>query len=186
MKYIGIDEVGVGCLAGPVLVCGLVPKPLFPPVGDSKSYTPKKRAELFWDILNCCEDMSVAWADNLAVDTDGIWGTWETLVRRVARELRSRNGDLDVRLDGNKVPAGLVGAAAIVGGDAVDQVIGGASIVAKVIRDELIEQLHPFYPEYDFKSNKGYTSPKHIEALKAFGPCPLHRHTFIRKILGTM
>lgn len=180
-EYIcGIDEVGRGPLAGPVMAGAVIlPKAArIRYINDSKKLTPKRREELY-DVI---ADMAIAWSIG-AVGPDRIdeinilQATYEAM-RQAVRGLKVRPDILLV--DAVHIP-GLedIRQVSIVKGDAKSQSIAAASIMAKVTRDRLMEEYDRLYPEYHFASNKGYGTKAHIEALKAYGPCPIHRRSFI-------
>ena len=156
----GIDEVGRGPLAGPVVAGAVIlPKDcdiLY--INDSKQLSEKKREELY-DEINILQ------------------ATYEAM--------REAVGKLDpapdlLLNDAVTIPGVEIRQVPIIKGDAKSISIGAASIVAKVTRDRLMEQYADVFPEYDFASNKGYGSAAHIAALKEYGPTPIHRHSFIK------
>lgn len=181
--HIGVDEVGTGALCGPVLVCGVVPRFPFPDFKDSKQYTEGARDDAYLEVLSSVADYEIRWADNKAVDDNGIRNVWHDLVAQVIAALRDRNGWMPAVVDGNVLPWHTVGVTALVKGDQLDPVIAAASILAKVTRDELMRQLDEFYPDYGLAKCKGYGSAEHRAALRRIGPCPVHRNSFISKIL---
>ena len=159
----GIDEVGRGPLAGPVVACAVIlPKDcdiLW--LNDSKKLTAKKREELYDVILEGAVSVGIGMASPERIDEINILqATYEAMRQAVSR--------LSVQ---PQVP--------IIKGDAKSVSIAAASIVAKVTRDRMMEEYDKVLPEYGFASNKGYGSAAHIEALKKYGPSPIHRKTFI-------
>lgn len=180
--YIGVDEVGAGALAGKLMVCGVVPGPDFLGCGDSKKYSRHQREELYPQLIGSAHDYLLMYADAEAIDRLGIWNAWGLVVRDLVQELRRRNGNLPVLVDGTRVPP--VDACIVVkGGDRSDRVIGAASVIAKVTRDrEMIEEAKR-HPGYDWEKNVGYHSKKHVEALQSLGPTPLHRRSFIHNFV---
>ena len=183
-QYIcGIDEVGRGPLAGPV-VAGAVILPkncdiLY--INDSKQLSEKKREELY-DIIT---DKAVAWSVGYAsperIDEINILqATYEAMRQAIA--------NLDVAPDlllndAVNIPLVNIKQVPIIKGDAKSISIGAASIIAKVTRDRLMSDYSTVFPEYDFAGNKGYGSAAHIEALKKYGPTPIHRKSFIKNFL---
>ena len=173
----GVDEVGRGPLAGPVVAAAVVfPKDLIIPyVNDSKKLTETKREELFNHIM--CEAISVGFGsvDNSRIDEINIL---ESTFEAMRQELNVKP-DI-VLVDGNKKIPGLdITQHALIGGDAKCLSIAAASIVAKVVRDRYMKEMDIKYPMYDFASNKGYGSKKHINGIKEFGISPIHRRSFV-------
>ncbi len=179
VKYVaGVDEVGRGPLAGPVVSAAVIlDKDNFPDgLNDSKKLTEQKREALFGEILSSSH---VAWASLNAKTIDEI-NIREASLRamEIAVESLPLSPD-EVLIDGRDVPQALVGVGtAYVKGDARSCSIAAASVVAKVIRDRMMKQAGALFPEYGFAGHKGYGSKSHIEAIKAHGPCPLHRRSF--------
>lgn len=175
----GIDEVGRGPLAGPVVACAVIlPKNhgiLY--LNDSKKLTAKKREELYEVILKEAVSVGIGMAGPARIDEINI-------LQATYEAMRQAVGKLDVvpRLllnDAVTIPGVEIPQIPIVKGDAKSASIAAASIVAKVTRDRMMEEYHKVMPEYNFASNKGYGSAEHIEALKKFGPSPIHRAGFI-------
>lgn len=178
MRYIGVDEVGAGALAGPVMLCGFVADEAFSGAGDSKVYTRAQREELYPRLTTAPDtDFLLLYAEPEAVDRLGIWNAWELVVRDVVEHLRRLHGPLPVRLDGTRDPR-IAGVQPIKDGDATDRVIGAASVVAKVTRDLLMFKAALEYPGYGFETNVGYGSKAHQEAIRRLGLTPLHRVSF--------
>ena len=184
IPYLGIDECGNGALAGPLVVCGVIPGDLFPGVGDSKTYSPRQREQIAPQVSKLALDTELVWLDNKDIDSMGMNNAWQVAVRTVIQNLRRRNGDLYTLIDGNKIPDGEPNCGSLIHGDALDEVIGAASVLAKVSRDAYMVEMGVKYPGYLFEKHKGYGTPEHIRAVKKLGPCPLHRALFLRKILG--
>ncbi len=185
----GVDEVGRGPLAGPIVGAAVILKKnseleeLILGIDDSKKLSKKKREEL--DILIREQALSYAIYEmsNLDIDRLGISYCNHEVFRASIRNL-SEKPQL-VLSDGYKVRNYEGENLAIIKGDTKSASIACASIIAKVHRDKLMERLSVFYPEYGFESNVGYGSTGHIEALKEFGPTPLHRMSFIQNIIST-
>jgi len=174
----GVDEAGRGPLAGPVVAAAVILDDLRPIRGlaDSKTLTAKQRERLNDQILAkalCC---SVAQATVEEIDTHNILQATMIAMRRAVEGLRLKPAK--VLVDGNRLPTLDVLAEAIVSGDALVKAISAASILAKVHRDRLCEQLHVEYPNYGFASHKGYGTPEHLEALRVHGACVHHRRSF--------
>ena len=181
----GIDEVGRGPLAGPVVAAAVIfPKDLIIPyVNDSKKLTEAKREELFNHIM--CEAISVGFGsvDNSRIDEINILQSTFEAMREAVSALNVRP-DI-ILVDGNKKIPGLdIIQETVVGGDAKSLSIAAASIVAKVVRDRYMKEMDIKYPMYDFASNKGYGSKKHITGIREFGISPIHRKTFVHDKKG--
>lgn len=180
MLVAGVDEAGRGPLAGPVVVAAVVFPPGRTPVNglaDSKQLTPERREELYPRII----ERALAW-QVVAVEVDDIdrLNIYHAtmLGMRLALEAVAHAADC-ARIDGNALPRGLCRPAqAIVGGDASERCIMAASILAKVTRDRRMRELHAQWPQYGFDEHKGYSTPAHLAALRAHGPCPQHRRSF--------
>ncbi|MDO4571803.1 MAG: ribonuclease HII [Clostridia bacterium] len=179
----GMDEVGRGPLAGPVVAgCVVMPsEPLIPYVNDSKKLSPARRETLCEQIRLTARAVSLAWIGPELIDEINILEA----TKRGFREAFARIGlpVTDVLIDalsGLDIPARQH---ALVHGDALSYSIAAASIVAKVERDRYMTEQDALYPVYGFSRNKGYGTREHIEALKAHGPCPLHRRSFIKNFL---
>ena len=174
----GVDEAGRGPLAGPVVAAAVILDDMRPIRGlaDSKALTPKQRERLYDQILAkslCC---SVALASVEEIDTHNILQATMLAMRRAVEGLRLKPAK--VLVDGNRLPTLDVLAEAVVGGDARVKAISAASILAKVHRDRLCEELHSQFPNYGFASHKGYGTPEHLEALRVHGACVHHRRSF--------
>lgn len=173
----GIDEAGRGPLAGPVVVAGVV-MPLNDPiagVNDSKKLSAAKRDKLYDVIVSKALQVQVAIVDHDIIDRDNILNATKSGM------LQCINGFTDVDcvlIDAVKLNA-PVQTLSIIHGDALSYSIAAASIVAKVTRDRLMVQYDAQYPQYGFARHKGYGTAEHIALLKQYGPCPIHRRTFI-------
>lgn len=181
-KYIcGVDEVGRGPLAGPV-VCAAVILPLddlIEGVDDSKKLSPKKREALSEQILKKAIACHISLVEPQIIDKINILQATKLCMKQAVEGL---NIPADfVLTDGNMTLDISVPQKSIVGGDAKSYLIGAASIVAKVYRDGLMDELAVTYPDYDFQNNKGYGTEKHIQGIKKSGVCPVHRRSFVKK-----
>ena len=182
LRVAGIDEVGRGPLAGPVVTaCVSIPRDrLVPGVDDSKKLSEKRREALFPLLLEAAD-----YAETTFIGPDVIDGINILQATRRAMETCAAGFSGGIFLidavEGLRLPAP---ARALVHGDALSYMIGAASIVAKVTRDRYMIELDEKYPMYGFARNKGYGTAEHIAALKKYGPCPEHRHSFIGGILG--
>lgn len=180
----GIDEVGRGPLAGPVMA-GAVILPKDHPIlylNDSKKLTPKKRDELYDVIMKEAVAVGIGSEDEKVVDEINILQATYSAMRKAILKLEVRPDFLLV--DAVTIPDTGIPECPIIKGDAKSVSIAAASIVAKVTRDRLMVQYDQIYPEYHFAKNKGYGTAEHIAALKKYGPCPIHRRSFIQKILA--
>lgn len=180
----GIDEAGRGPLAGPVFAAAVIL-----PVGleieglnDSKKLSEKKRESLSDVIISNASAYSVAYADHAEIDEINILNATFLAMTRAVNGLKI---PADFALvDGNRVPKGLsVPCETIVKGDGISASIAAASILAKVSRDRVMKKADEIYPEYMFAKHKGYPTALHRELVNKYGPCPIHRLTFLKKVL---
>ena len=174
----GVDEAGRGPLAGPVVAAAVILDDLAPIQGlrDSKVLTARARERLFDEIRAralCC---SIAQASVEEIDTLNILQATLLAMQRAVDGLRLRPHK--VLVDGNRLPTLTMAAQAIVKGDAKVRAISAASILAKVHRDRLCQELHAQHPEYGFSGHKGYPTAAHLAALRLHGPCAQHRRSF--------
>ena len=178
LRIAGVDEVGRGPLAGPVVAAAVVLNPESLPAGlnDSKKLSGKTREILFNQI---CRTAQVSWTSLPAPLIDKI-NIREAALLAMTRSVHLLPNLVDATLiDGRDVPEGLTATGtALVKGDARSVSIAAASIVAKVIRDRMMVQASLQYPQFGFQSHKGYGSRTHFEAIRLHGPCPLHRMSF--------
>ncbi len=179
----GMDEVGRGPLAGPVVVCCAVmpPEPLVSCVNDSKKLSRSRRERVYAELAGCAAAYSFAWAGPEIIDEINILQA----TRRAFAEAFAGIGApvTDVLVDAMRdldIPARQH---PLVHGDALSYSIACASILAKVTRDRYMIEQDARYPAYGFARNAGYGTAEHIEALKRHGPCPLHRRTFITRFI---
>ncbi len=181
----GVDEAGRGPLAGPVCAAAVImPEGLIiEGVNDSKKLTLKKREKLFDIIKNEAVCYSVAFASASEIDEINILNATHLAMNRAVEGLEK--APEVVLVDGNSLPKWYYNSEAIVKGDAVCHSIACASILAKVSRDRLMLLEAEKYPKYSFEKHKGYGTKVHVQALKEYGPCPIHRKTFLKKILKT-
>ncbi|MDC7278277.1 ribonuclease HII [Butyrivibrio fibrisolvens] len=175
----GIDEVGRGPLAGPVVTaCVILPKDcdiLY--INDSKKLTATKREELYEEIMEKAVSVSIGAASEARIDEINILQATYEAMRQAIEE--SKVEPQMLLNDAVTIPQVKIPQVPIIKGDAKSISIGAASIIAKVTRDRMMIEYDSIYPEYHFASNKGYGSAEHIEALKKYGPCPIHRRSFI-------
>lgn len=175
----GVDEAGRGPLCGPVYAAAVILDPARPIAGlnDSKRLSEKKREALALLI----REHAIAWAIGIAsvedIDRLNILHASMLAMRRAIEGLRVV--PLEALIDGNRVPTGLaMPARAIIGGDALEQAISAASILAKTDRDHEMMRLAQQYPQYGITRHKGYPTPEHLAALRVHGPSPIHRRSF--------
>ena len=184
----GVDEVGRGPLAGPVTACCLVLRPGYdnPELTDSKEISPGKRRELACDIRANCIGLSVVSVGPRRIEQINIRQAsilaMEHAIKRVGLQLLdhcgSKNFSLFILTDGNMKLETSFFNEPIVKGDKHIKAISAASIVAKVARDEMAEELDRRYPGYGFSAHKGYGTPAHRKAVSVLGPSRIHRRTF--------
>lgn len=180
----GIDEAGRGPLAGPVFAAAVIlPESCtIEGINDSKKLSPKKRDVLFDEIKACAVAYGIGFATEQEIDEINILQATFLAMKRACDALNVRP-DLAL-VDGNRMPQLGVETRTIVKGDALSASIAAASILAKVSRDRLLLQIDEIYPQYGFAKHKGYGTAYHVEMLKKYGACPVHRRTFLKKILG--
>ena len=180
-KIGGIDEVGRGPLAGPVVTCVIVLKPdsnrLY--VNDSKKVTKKNRESLCEQLLEDALDYAIGQVDNDGIDSLNILNATKKAMTDSLSTL-STKPDL-LLIDALQIDS-KISQKSIIHGDATSYTIAAASIVAKVYRDNLMQIYHEEYPEYGFDHNMGYGTAEHIKALYKHGPTPIHRRSFIKNI----
>ena len=186
----GIDEAGRGPLAGPVVATAVIlPKdrPILY-VNDSKQLSEKKREELFPVIMREAAAVGVGMASPELIDRINILQATYQAMRDAVASLKSPEGETLVPElllnDAVRIPSLPMRQVPIIKGDAKSCSIAAASVIAKVTRDRIMKEYDAVYPEYGFAKHKGYGSQAHIEALKTYGPCPIHRRSFIGGILG--
>jgi ribonuclease HII len=175
----GIDEAGRGPLAGPVVVAAVIldQDKLISDLNDSKQLSRKKRERIYLDIIST----SLAWQTVVIppkiIDEINILQA-SLLGMKLASELLSIHPDLCL-IDGNKIPEEMkFTSLAMIKGDSRFASIAAASVVAKVTRDRIMENLHRVYPKFGFDSNKGYPTKQHLQAIKKYGVLPCHRKSF--------
>jgi len=174
----GVDEVGRGPLAGPVLAAAVVLRPGYTLEGltDSKRLSAGRRERLAQVLREDVESWALGSASVAEIDALNIHHATLLAMRRAVEGLPKR--PLHLWVDGRFTPPGDWTAEAVVGGDGLVPAISAASILAKVARDALMCELHTRYPAYGFDRHAGYPTPAHLAALSAHGPCPEHRRSF--------
>lgn len=180
----GIDEAGRGPLAGPVCaVAVILPEGLeIPGLNDSKKLTDKKRRELFPIIEEQALAYGIGWASQEEIDDINILQATFLAMSRAVEQLNIRP-DLAL-VDGNRAPTLDLPVETVVKGDSLSASIAAASVLAKVSRDDVMLRMAEEYPGYGFEVHKGYGTKAHYEALRTFGPSPIHRRTFLKKFYG--
>ncbi len=180
----GIDEVGRGPLAGPVVAAAVIlPKDeRILELNDSKQLSKRKREELYDIIIEKAVSYGIGVvSENIIDEINILQATYK------AMQIAINNLNVNPQLllnDAVKIPDISIKQVPIIKGDTLSASIAAASIVAKVTRDRMMEEYDEIYPGYDFGKSAGYGTPNHIKKLKADGPCDIHRKTFIKKILG--
>ena len=186
LTVVGVDEAGRGPLAGPVVAAAVVlPSEVLlaepSPFQDSKKLSPQEREELFRLLRQCDAKFAIGKASPQEIDILNIRQATLLAMKRAIVNLvrRYRLTQIDLALvDGDKLGDLGVPSLFIVDGDEVCPLISAASIVAKVVRDRLMIAYDKRYPHYGFAKHKGYPTREHIEAIRKFGPCPIHRLSF--------
>ena len=180
----GMDEVGRGPLAGPVVAACIVlpPEPLIKYVNDSKKLSPGRRDKLYPQLMGSALSVAVGWREPSEIDEINILNATRRAFKEAFDRLDKKPGVvlLDA-ISGLDIPAEQH---SFIHGDALSYLIAAASIVAKVQRDNYMIEMDALYPEYGFARNQGYGTAEHIAALKKYGPTPLHRRSFIKNFLG--
>lgn len=181
----GVDEAGRGPLAGPVCAAAVIlsPDTVIEGLDDSKKLTEKKRESLFGVIKEKAEAYAVAFGTLEEIEQFNIL---EATFMAMNRAVESLPVKADYALiDGNRVPKNIkIPCGTVVKGDSKSVSVAAASVLAKVTRDRLMLEYDEKYPQYNFKKHKGYGTKEHIELLHKFGPCEIHRLSFLKNILG--
>ena len=181
----GVDEAGRGPLAGPVCAAAVIlPEgAVIAGLDDSKKLTEKKREKLYDIIKQTAVAYSVAYGTLEEIEMVNIL---EATYLAMNRAIEGLNVKPDFALiDGNRVPRGIkIPCETIVKGDSKSMSVAAASVLAKVTRDRLMLEYDKKYPEYNFKKHKGYGTKEHTELIKQYGPCEIHRLSFLKNILG--
>jgi len=181
----GVDEVGRGPLAGPVIAAAVILDDLIDGLADSKVLSPGRRESLANEIRRRARAWAIGRAEAWEIDRINILQASLVAMERAVAGLGVRPDE--VLVDGNRLPRLAVRARAVVGGDATIPEISAASIIAKVTRDAEMIELDKQYPGYGLAAHKGYPTRSHVMALEQLGPSPIHRRSFgpIRRLLGT-
>ena len=177
-RILGVDEAGRGPMAGPLVVGGVIfPEDFYDErINDSKKLTEKKREALYDLIIENALAYQIEVLSVEEVDTLNVYEASRTGMKRIVESLEP-----DFTLS-DAMPLGDIPHLSIIKGDAKSLSIGAASILAKVTRDRIMKEYGKQYPEYGFEKHKGYGTKLHYQALKEFGPSPIHRKTFLKKL----
>ena len=180
----GVDEAGRGPLAGPVCAAAVILPPHLeiPGLNDSKKLTDKRRRELMPVIKEQALAYGIGFASHEEIDEINILQATFLAMERAMRQLGMKP-DMAL-IDGNREKDFGLPVMTVVKGDSRSANIAAASVLAKVIRDDLMLEMAEKYPQYGFEIHKGYGTKAHYEALREFGPCPIHRVTFLKKFYG--
>lgn len=175
----GIDEVGRGALAGPVVTAAVILTKDFylPGIRDSKQLSARQREDFYIEISCQSVDLSIGMVEADIIDRINIFQATLTAMQEAIVGLRFK--PQCILVDGNFfIPKIEIPQIAIVKGDQLSISIAAASIIAKVTRDRIMEQWDNLYPQYGFSQHKGYATPQHLENLRLYGPCKIHRRSY--------
>lgn len=180
----GVDEAGRGPLAGPVCAAAVIlPEDVeIPGLNDSKKLSDKRRRELFPQIKEKALAYGIAFASREEIDEINILQATFLAMQRAIDQLEGK-AELAL-IDGNRAKDFGLPVKTVVHGDSLSASIAAASILAKVTRDDYMVKMAEEYPQYGFEVHKGYGTRAHYEALRQYGPCPIHRTTFLKKFYG--
>lgn len=179
----GVDEAGRGPLAGPVCAAAVILNEEIDGIDDSKKLSEKKREQLFDLIIQKAQSYCIAFASVEEIEKYNILNATYLAMNRAINGL---NILADFALiDGNRIPTDIsVPSKAIVKGDTKSYSVAAASILAKVARDRLMTKIDEEYPQYNFKKHKGYGTKEHTDLILNYGISPVHRRSFLKKLLG--
>lgn len=180
----GVDEAGRGPLAGPVCAAAVILPPHvdIPGLNDSKKLTDKRRRELFPIIKEQAIAYGIGLASHEEIDRINILQATYLAMERALAQLEVEP-ELAL-IDGNRAKNFGLPVETVVKGDSLSASIAAASVLAKVTRDDLMLEAAEAFPQYQFDVHKGYGTKAHYEALRTYGPCPIHRMTFLKKFYG--
>lgn len=174
----GVDEVGRGPIAGPLVVSAVILPPYerIEGINDSKQLTEKKRLELYKIIMKKAIAINTVFVYEDEIDSSDIYACTQKAMRDALIGLKVTPGH--ALIDAMPLPGLEIPHTSIIHGDAISASIGAASIIAKVTRDEFMKKMDVKYPNYGFARHKGYCTKEHVEALEKYGPCKIHRRSF--------
>ncbi len=180
----GVDEAGRGPLAGPVYAAAVIlPENVrIDGINDSKKLSPKKREELFDKIIEMAVSYSIFSVDEGIIDEINILNATHMAMNKAVDSL-STKPDF-VIIDGNSINGMTIPHQTLIKGDSKSMSVAAASVLAKVARDRYITEMAEKYPQYGFEKHKGYGTKAHTDAILKYGICPIHRKTFLKKLLG--
>ena len=179
--FAGVDEVGRGSVAGPVVACALILREGFiiEGVRDSKQLSTNQREKLEKKIVEAAVSYAFGMVDAEEIDKTNILAATLKAMSIAIRDLNI--SPKSVIVDGNQAPESAYSVVCLEGGDSLSQTVAAASILAKNFRDRMMVEFNEQFPEYGFSAHKGYGTKKHFEAIKKHGLCPIHRRTFLKK-----
>ncbi len=186
----GVDEAGRGPLVGSVVAGAVVLDPNQPILGlkDSKKLSPTKREYLYAEIMQKAKAWGIGQASSIEIDELNILQATMVAMRRAVEDLANRLGEWPSKalIDGSRCPQLPITSEAIIQGDAKEPAISAASIIAKVTRDQQMQDLHLRHPQYGFNQHMGYPTEVHIQALREHGPCVEHWRSFspVRELIS--
>ena len=188
---LGVDEVGRGCLAGPVVAAAVLLREgaRLPGLDDSKKLTPEERDQQARAVRACARAIAYAFVSPRSIDASDIRKASLTAMRRAVHRalVFAAGANVVVLVDGiDQIPGYAGPQRTIIEGDGRSRAIAGASVIAKTVRDRFMERLGGEYPGYGFERHKGYGTPEHLAALTLHGPCRWHRFTFGRVAQGDL
>jgi ribonuclease HII len=181
LSFCGIDEVGRGALAGPVVACAIILPPFsyFSGLKDSKKLSSRQRDDFYRLIKMKAQAFAIGMASPTEIDRLNIRNATFLAMRRALTKLLKKNPDCRLAIvDGFRIPKAPIPTQGIIKGDEQSISIACASIIAKVTRDRLMARLAQKYPRYDFEVNKGYPTVRHRQVISEFGPSVVHRYSF--------
>lgn len=180
LRIAGIDEAGRGPLAGPVVAAAVVFSKSIKIEGlrDSKKVPEKEREILYSEVLRFSEDVGVGIVGHEEIDRLNILRATRLAMQYAVEDL-SKPPDILV-IDALSLPSIPIRQLSIIKGESISASIAAASIVAKFVRDKIMMEYHRLYPQYNFEKHKGYSTKEHLEMIRLYGPCPIHRKSFQR------
>ena len=177
----GIDEAGRGCIAGPLVVAGVVLNQKIEGLADSKILSEAKRDKLF-GIIKATAEYKIVFCDNKMVDAKGLSYCLGYAIKSIKEYFLAKEGNYEILMDGNS-SFGVSGIQTMIKADAKVPEVSAASILAKVSRDQFMYSICDQYPQYSFSKHKGYGTALHVEEIKKYGYSDIHRSSFKIKSL---